>query len=103
MPTLDAPFPGILAQCIVNGDAMSRVSWNNERMIVAQRGYPEGIGINGNTAEALQMPEGTRIKFSPYLMEFNNNTRTCQPWTPTQDDIFAEDWFVLDPRFRPHA
>jgi hypothetical protein len=96
MVNIDAPFTETLEKCIDEGEAIARVGWQNERMIVAQKGYPDGIGINGNTAEALDLEAGTVIKFSPYLMEFDNVTRTCQPWVPTQEDIFAMDWFVVD-------
>lgn len=96
MATLDAPFPEMLAKCIGEGEAIARLAWNDDRTVVAQRGYPDGVKINGNTSEALQLPEGTEIKFSPYLMEFDLATRLCQPWTPTQQDVFANDWFVVD-------
>lgn len=103
MVNIDAPFPETLKQCIEDGEAISRLSWVNERIIVAQKGYPEGIGINGNTAEALKMREGTLIRFSPYLMEFDVATHTCQPWVPEQEDIFATDWFIVDEASIPNV
>lgn len=100
MVNIDAPFPESLKGCL-EGEIISRLSWSNERMIVAQKGYPDGIAINGNTAQALHMREGTMVHFSPYLMEFDATTKTCQPWTPEQEDIFATDWFVVDPASIP--
>jgi hypothetical protein len=36
--------------------------------VCLQAGYPEGITINKNTSEATGMPEGSEIRFLPYLM-----------------------------------
>lgn len=77
---------------VKSGNKMARTGWNGKGMwIVFQRGYPEGVLINKNTAEATGIPEGTLCKFLPYLM-----MRTAQgdfvPWLASQTDILAEDW-----------
>ena len=35
---------------------MARKGWKNVAFVVLQRGYPDGIPINKNTAEALGKP-----------------------------------------------
>jgi Protein of unknown function (DUF2829) len=71
---------------------LTRTGWNGKGMFVVwQAGYPEGIGINRNTAEATGIPEGTVCNFRPYLM-----MRTVDgefvPWVASQTDLLAEDW-----------
>lgn len=75
-----------------NGLKVSRCGWNGKGMWVAyQAGYPDGIAINGNTATATGVAEGTRCRFLPYLM-----MRTVEgafvPWLASQTDILATDW-----------
>lgn len=60
-----------------------------------QKGYPDGIAINVNTAEATGIAQGTVCRFRPYVM-----MRTAQgdfvPWLASQSDILAEDWSVVN-------
>ncbi len=77
------------------GCRMTRAGWNGpNQYIVLQHGYPEGIPINKNTAEATGIPEGTVCRFLPYLM-----IRTVQgdfvPWLASQTDLLAEDWIII--------
>lgn len=77
------------------GRKIQRAGWNGKGMFVTyQKGYPDGIPINANTAEALGIPQGTVKKFLPYLM-----MQTAQgdfvPWLASQTDILAEDWMSL--------
>jgi len=77
-----------------NGSKVCRTGWNGKGMwITYQRGYPEGVAINQNTARATGMPEGTMCRFLPYLM-----MRTAQgdfvPWVASQTDILADDWML---------
>lgn len=78
------------------GRKVCRFGWNGKGMfIVYQKGYPDGIGINENTAKALGLEIGTVCKFLPYIM-----MRTAQgdfvPWLASQTDILADDWTVMD-------
>jgi Protein of unknown function (DUF2829) len=74
------------------GRKMKRRDWHYDKMfIVFQKGYPNGIGINKNTSEALNIPEGTIIKFAPYLMICINDNY-CNPWVPNQSDLLTDDW-----------
>ncbi|MEU0947618.1 DUF2829 domain-containing protein [Streptomyces canus] len=76
------------------GACLTRAGWNGRGMfVVRQKGYPDGIPINANTAEATGIPQGTLCAFLPYLM-----MRTAQgdfvPWTISHTDVLADDWVV---------
>jgi len=75
-----------------DGARISRSGWNGTGMfVVHQKGYPDGIPINANTAEATGIPQGTVCIFRPYLM-----MKTAQddfvPWVISQSDALADDW-----------
>lgn len=75
------------------GARVTRQGWNGRGMyIVLQAGYPDGIKINGNTARATGLAEGTLCRFRPYLM-----MKTVQddfvPWVASQSDLLADDWY----------
>ncbi len=74
------------------GARIARSGWNGNGMfVVHQKGYPDGIPINANTAEATGIPQGTVCTFRPYLM-----LKTAQddfvPWVISQSDALADDW-----------
>ena len=78
------------------GSKISRDGWNGKGMfVVYQKGYPEGIPINANTATALGLPQGTVKKFLPYLM-MSTAQGDFVPWLASQTDILAEDWGVAN-------
>jgi hypothetical protein len=64
------------------------------KFVVLQRGYPEGVPINANTAVALDLPEGTTCRFRPYLLK-RTIDGSFVPWVPTQGDILGSDWSVV--------
>lgn len=73
-----------------------RAGWNGAGMyVIFQAGYPDGIPINKNTAEATGLPEGTVCKFGPYMM-LRAADGTFVPWVPSQTDQLATDWTFLD-------
>lgn len=72
------------------GREVSRPGWPGESYVVFQKGYPDGIAINKNTAEATGEPEGSVHVFHPYLMI--HTTEGFSPWVPTTGDILAMDW-----------
>ena len=77
------------------GKKLTRAGWNGkDQFVVYRKGYPEGIGINKNTSEALGKPEGTVVKFLPYLL-ISTVTGDCVPWLASQTDLLAEDWEVV--------
>jgi len=77
------------------GRKVARSGWNGKGMfVVLQKGYPDGIKINANTAEALGIEEGTVKKFLPYLM-FQTAQGDFVPWLASQTDLLADDWEVV--------
>ncbi len=74
------------------GKKVRRSGWNGKGMfIVLQKGYPDGIPINENTAEATGLPRGKVCKFLPYLM-MKTVDDSFVPWLASQTDILAFDW-----------
>jgi Protein of unknown function (DUF2829) len=82
------------------GRKISRSGWNGKGMyVVMQKGYPDGIPINQNTADAMGLPLGTVCKFQPYLMlvkEQSAGTFVCTSgWVPSQEDLLSNDWILV--------
>lgn len=77
---------------LLDGKRVSRTSFSNIHFITKQKGYEDGIPINRNTSEATGLTEGTIIRVAPYLCAMLPN-KTIVPWQPTQEDIFANDWY----------
>lgn len=80
-----------------DGQRVARRSWmlyDPGSYICRQRGYPTGVKINANTAEATGMEEGTTMRFRPYLMTVMTDG-SAMPWVPSQLDLFAEDWEIV--------
>lgn len=73
------------------GQLVTRKSWSLGTFVVLQQGYPQGIGINANTASATGIPEGTVCAFKPYLMRRTEDGAFI-PWTPSQEEVLATDW-----------
>lgn len=75
-----------------HGGKVRRRGWNGVGMyLVFQKGYPDGIPINANTAQATGIPQGTVCKFLPYLMMYTGK-EAFVPWLASQTDILATDW-----------
>lgn len=78
-----------------NGAQITRDGWNGKNMyIVLQKGYPDGIPINKNTAEATGLPEKYVCKFLPYVM-MRTADESFVPWIASQTDLLSEDWWSL--------
>lgn len=76
------------------GIPMTRPGWNGKGLyVVMQKGYPEGIPCNKQTAEAWGMEEGDLFRCEPYL-QINTVGGSHAMWVPSITDIFAEDWTV---------
>lgn len=74
------------------GARISREDWADGGLfVVYQKGYPDGIAINANTAEATGLAEGTLCRFLPYLM-LHTADGTFVPWVISQTDALAHDW-----------
>jgi hypothetical protein len=77
------------------GLKVARLGWNGSGMFAfIQKGYPDGIAINANTAEATGIPEGTVCKFRPYFMLFTAQGDFAH-WVPSGSDILATDWVIV--------
>ena len=77
------------------GARIAREGWNaGGQFVVLQKGYPDGIAINANTAEATGIPQGTVRVFRPYLM-LHTADGSFVPWAPTVSDVLADDWTVV--------
>jgi hypothetical protein len=76
------------------GRKAARTNWNAPgQFVVLQKGYPDGIAINANTAEATGIEQGTVCVFRPYLM-LRTADGSFVPWAPTVSDVLAEDWTI---------
>ena len=86
---------GDAIKALKHGKRLARKGWNGKGMfIVYQKGYPDGIPCNKQTAEAYGYEEGTLFKCSPYI-QMRCADGTHQMWTASQTDILAEDWEVV--------
>lgn len=80
-----------------NHRAVERHGWNaGGQFVVLQAGYPDGIAINQNTANATGFPVGTVCRFRPYLM-LHAADGSFVPWVPSVSDVLAEDWATTHP------
>lgn len=74
------------------GRRVARAGWNGRGMWLAyQKGYPDGVPINRNTADATGLPEGTVCRFLPYII-MKTVDDSFVPWLASQTDVLAEDW-----------
>lgn len=85
-------FSWALRRLVFDGMKIQREGWNGKGMwLVYQKGYPDGIPINANTAESTGIPEGTVCKFRPYIMMYTAQGDFV-PWVASQTDLLADDW-----------
>jgi len=83
---------GEALELLKQGKKVSRKGWNGKGMfVVYQKGYPQGINCNKQTADAWGLNEGDLFKCEPYLqIKMVNGSHSM--WTPSINDLFAEDW-----------
>lgn len=90
-------FGDALAAAVGGGAKITRAGWNAPgQYVVYQKGYPDGIPLNGNTAEATGLAPGTVCVFAPYMMIFNAQG-VFVPWLASQGDLLAVDWETVVP------
>ena len=78
------------------GYKVARSGWNGKGMVIVyQKGYPQGIPCNAQTAKAWGMSEGDLFKCEPYL-QMKIATGSHSMYTPNTLDVLAEDWEVVD-------
>jgi hypothetical protein len=76
------------------GERVARHGWNGTGMwVTLQRGYPDGIAINANTAQATGIAEGTVERFLPYLM-MRTADGAFVPWLASHSDLLTADWYI---------
>lgn len=87
---------GLAVEACKMGMKIARRGWNGRGMfVVYQKGYPDGIPCNANTAEAWGLPVGDLFRVQPYL-QIRNVDNTHSMWVPSINDVLAEDWYVVD-------
>ena len=81
--------------CLKQGEKVFRLGWNGKGMfVVRQKGYPDGIPCNKQTADAWNLKEGDLFKVNPYL-QIKNTDGSHSMWVPSTGDLFAEDWEII--------
>lgn len=75
------------------GQKLTRGDWHNISFVVMQKGYPEGIPSNEQTAEAFGIKQGDMFVVKPYLQARTFDKEHIM-WTPTVEDILADDWYL---------
>ncbi len=87
---------GIALELLKKGCKVAREGWNGKGMfVVFQRGYPDGIPCNRQTAEAWGLNEGDLFKCNPYL-QIRQVDGSHSMWVPSIGDVLAEDWVVVE-------
>lgn len=78
------------------GFKVARKGWNGKGMfVVYQKGYPQGIPCNKQTADAWGMKEGDSFICNPYL-QIKQVDGSHSMWVPSIDDVLAEDWMFVE-------
>lgn len=86
---------GQALEAVKEGVKITRVGWNGKGMfVVYQKGYPDGIPCNKQTAEAFGYEEGSLFKVRPYL-QMRCADGTHQMWLASQSDLLADDWEIV--------
>lgn len=87
---------GLAIEAAKMGKRIARKGWNGKNMSVAyQKGYPDGIPCNENTAKAWGMEVGELFKCRPYL-QLRCADGSFQMWAASQSDILADDWYIVE-------
>jgi len=78
------------------GQKIARKGWNGKGMfVVYQKGYPQGIPCNKQTAEAWGLNEGELFICNPYL-QIKQVDGSHSMWVPSIGDVLAEDWEIVE-------
>jgi len=87
---------GLAIEALKKGCKVARQGWNGKGMfVVYQKGYPQGISCNKQTAVAWGMNEGDLFRCEPYLqIRMVNGSHAM--WVPSINDCLAEDWMVIE-------
>ena len=87
---------GQALEILKQGKKVARKGWNGKgQFVVYQKGYPNGIPCNKQTAEAWGMKEGDLFRCEPYL-QIRTADGSHAMWSPSTSDCRAEDWEVVE-------
>lgn len=77
------------------GKKIHRSGWNGNGMFaVLQKGYPQGIPCNKQTAEAWGLKEGDLFCCEPYMqIKMVNGSHSM--WVPSVNDCLSNDWAIV--------
>lgn len=77
-----------------HGKKIHRAGWNGKGMFaVLQKGYPDGIPCNKQTAEAWGIKEGDLFRCEPYMqLKMVNGSHSM--WVPSVNDCLSNDWAI---------
>lgn len=86
---------GLAVEAVKKGHKIARAGWNGKGMfVVYQKGYPQGIPSNAQTAKAWGISEGDLFRCEPYLqIKMVNGSHAM--WVPNINDVLAEDWMIV--------
>lgn len=79
-----------------HGKKIHRSGWNGKGMFaVLQKGYPQGIPCNKQTAEAWGINEGDLFRCEPYMqLKMVNGSHSM--WVPSVNDCLSNDWAIVE-------
>lgn len=79
-----------------HGKKIHRAGWNGKGMFaVLQKGYPQGIPCNKQTAEAWGLNEGDLFRCEPYMqLKMVNGSHSM--WVPSVNDCLSNDWAIVE-------
>lgn len=87
---------GEALRLLQQGKRVTRKGWDGKGLSVAyQKGYPQGIPCNKQTAEAWGMNEGDLFKCEPYL-QVSTVDGSHAMWVPSIRDCLADDWAIVE-------
>lgn len=87
---------GIALELLKKGFRVAREGWNGKGLfVVYQKGYPQGISCNKQTAEAWGINEGDLFICNPYL-QIKQVDGSHSMWVPSIGDVLAEDWVIVE-------
>lgn len=94
-PITDLSF-GLAIESFKKGFRIARRGWNGKDMcVIYQKGYPNGIMCNKQTAEAWGLTTGELFRVEPYLqIQMANGSHSM--WTPSINDCLADDWYIVE-------
>lgn len=76
------------------GARLRRRDWPTRCWVVLQKGYPAGIPLNQQTADAVRLPAGTMVVVDPYFLQYQGD-KVFTSWTPSTSDVLALDWELI--------